>query len=237
MNIYSRMQRLLFAFLACCFLTAVISAQPTIYGPSGAGAVDLGQRVTLSVGIYYATAPITYQWRKNSTNITGATSATYVINAASTNDAGTYGVIVNDATGSASSSNVDLVVNPPAAPVVTLNPANRSVVEGQSTSFTVYATGTYPRTYQWSKDGVPIAGATNITLSIAAVSMTDAGTYTVAIGNSVGATTSTGSVLTVTPATLPIIYNTYPYDTTATEGSSASLYIYMNSGSAPLRYQ
>jgi len=48
-------------------------------------------------------------------------------------------------------------------------------VEGDRVSLSVAAEGPPPLSYQWSKDGQPIAGATAATLELAALAETDAG--------------------------------------------------------------
>jgi len=58
-------------------------------------------------------APLNYQWKKNGTNIAGATSTNFTIVSVQTNDATTYSVAITNAYGSIISSNATLVVNPP----------------------------------------------------------------------------------------------------------------------------
>ena len=68
-----------------------------------------------------------YQWLKNGTNITGATSATLAFTVAHVADSGTYAVVVTTPAGSATSSSATLTVNPhpnTAAPVFTAPPAD-----------------------------------------------------------------------------------------------------------------
>lgn len=87
------------------------------------------------------------------------------------------------------------------APVITTQPASVTVLSGGSASFSVTATGTEPLSYQWNFNTNPIAGATNSSLSLSGVTTGQAGTYTVAVSNAFGSTTSTGATLTVnTPA-------------------------------------
>ena len=54
---------------------------------------------------------LTYQWYKDSTAISGATSATYTISATATTDAGSYYVVVTNSSGSVTSSTVTLTVS------------------------------------------------------------------------------------------------------------------------------
>jgi hypothetical protein len=81
------------------------------------------QSVTATVGspAYFSvtatgTAPLTYQWLKNGSTISGATSSSYTIAATVSGDAGSYTVTVTNAQGSVTSSAASLTVN--AAPVV-----------------------------------------------------------------------------------------------------------------------
>ena len=68
---------------------------------------------------------------------------------------------------------------------------------GQTVTITVTANGTQPFTYQWRKAGAPIAGATNVNYVMSAVTMSDAGTYSVTVSNSAGSALSNNAVLTV----------------------------------------
>ncbi len=58
------------------------------------------------------TPPLSYQWRKNAVNISGATSSTYVIPSATESDEGNYSVVVSNTAGSVTSNNATLTVNP-----------------------------------------------------------------------------------------------------------------------------
>ena len=57
-----------------------------------------------------------YQWQWNSVNISGATNASYSLASTTTNDAGTYAVIVSNAGGCVTSSNAVLTVNSTSPP-------------------------------------------------------------------------------------------------------------------------
>lgn len=65
----------------------------------------------------------------------------------------------------------------------------------------VSADGTTPFTFQWNKNGVPITGATNPAFNFAAITVADAGVYTLTVRNSSGqATSSTASISVNVPA-------------------------------------
>lgn len=88
-----------------------------------------------------------------------------------------------------------------AAPVITTNPLSQTVPTGANATFVAVASGS--PTWQWSKDGSPIVGATNSTFSIIGVAGGDAGTYAATATNSAGSATTTGAVLTVVSAPSP----------------------------------
>jgi len=88
-----------------------------------------------------------------------------------------------------------------AAPSITTQPQSTSVTSGSSFSVSVTAAGG-GLSYQWSKDGNAIAGATASTYSKTA-SSSDAGSYTVTVSNMAGTVTSSSATLTVTAVTNP----------------------------------
>lgn len=76
---------------------------------------------------------------------------------------------------------------------------SKSYVIGSPAGLTfVSATGTAPFTFQWRKNGVAISGATTSTLTFAAISVADVGTYDLVVTNSAGATLSNAGSFTVT---------------------------------------
>ncbi len=121
-------------------------------------------------------AGLTYQWRKNGTNINGATQASYTINNLTTDHAGTYDCVLSGACGSPVTSNsAQLTVD--LTPTILTHPESKEVCKGTSVSFTVEATGT-DITYQWRKSGVDIQNATSNTIVISNVREADEGLYT-----------------------------------------------------------
>lgn len=85
-----------------------------------------------------------------------------------------------------------------AAPVISVPPASITVVQNQSAVFTVTASGATPLAYQWSRDNVDIAGATQPTYTLAAATAADNNAvFTVRVSNSLGSVTSAGATLTV----------------------------------------
>ena len=86
------------------------------------------------------------------------------------------------------------------APSITSEPANAQVKEGQTAQFAVAATGTAPLSYQWSKNGTPISGATASSYTTPPAARADDGAQFVAVvSNSAGSATSAVGKLSVTP--------------------------------------
>jgi hypothetical protein len=84
-------------------------------------------------------------------------------------------------------------------PSITQPPQSQTVQWGSTFTLTVGVDGSGPYTYQWSFDGNPIAGATNISLTISNVQFTNAGTYTVVVSDSSGGRSSASGTIYVSP--------------------------------------
>jgi Immunoglobulin domain len=73
--------------------------------------VTARQTATFS-GTATGTAPLSYQWTKNSANIAGATSKAYTTPATTPSDSGAlFAVVVSNSAGSVTSNNATLTVN------------------------------------------------------------------------------------------------------------------------------
>src|SRR5882672_8119099 len=211
---------------------------PAIAAQPASQTVTVGQAATFNVTAS-GTAPFSYQWRKNSTNIGGATAATYTTPATTTSDNGTsFDVMVSNAKGSVTSNPASLTVNAAAvAPTVTTQPASQTVTAGQTATFTVAATGTAPLSYQWKKNGSTISGATASTYTTPATTTGDSGsTFSVAVTNSKGTVTSAAATLTVNAAVVAPTLTAQPVGQTVTAGQAATFSVGA-SGTAPLSYQ
>jgi hypothetical protein len=78
-------------------------------------------------------------------------------------------------------------------------PQSQSVMEGDPATFTAFAIGSRPITYQWMFKGNPISQATNAVLFLPSVTSSSAGEYTVVVANPGGVIESAPAILTVTP--------------------------------------
>src|SRR5438034_9397355 len=85
-------------------------------------------------------------------------------------------------------------------PSINYQPRSQTVILYQQAAFGVIASGTAPLFYQWRKDGVPIAGATNDQIVLAHAQFSDTGSYSVVVSNAEDSVTSTDALLTVNPS-------------------------------------
>ena len=168
-------------------------------------AVVAGQSTTFSAELV-GSAPLSYQWYKGTEPVAGATSAALTISPVLAADAGTYQLKVSNpvSTDVASRAAVLNVIGTPVTITDVSQPADQTVSEGGSVTFTVSAAGSAPLSYQWFKGTDPIPGATAATYSISSARMSDAGDYRVTVSNPLpSSATSRAARLGVTADILP----------------------------------
>ena len=122
-----------------------------------------------------------------------------------------------------------------AVPTISSQPAAASRTYGQSVTLSVVASASDGGTlsYQWLKGGVAVTGATAASLPFASLELSDAGSYSVIVTNTVAgglpsAITSSGATLTVTQAAQSAVTLT---STTGTHGTPLTLVASGGSGS------
>jgi hypothetical protein len=119
-------------------------------------------------------------------------------------------------------------------PGIATQPSNLVVTVGNTATFTVGATGT-PLAYRWWFNATNDLLATNSTLVITNVQMSQAGDYTVVVTNTFGTVTSEVAVLTVNAQVPPSITN-QPASQLVAVGHAAT-FIVGAAGSDPLAYR
>jgi len=116
---------------------------PSITAQPVNATVTVGQTATFSVGAA-GTSPLSYQWRKNAANISGATASSYTTPATTSGDNGAkFDVAVSNSAGSMTSNAAMLTVTAAGVTLksIAVTPASPSIVAGNTQQFT--ATGTY----------------------------------------------------------------------------------------------
>jgi alpha-tubulin suppressor-like RCC1 family protein len=198
----------------------------------------VGSTATFSV-TPSGSAPHTYQWIRNGVDIPGATADSHTTAATVLGDNGAlYAVRVSNDVGSSVSAAATLTVTPsPMPPSLSVQPQSLAVAQGTTATFGVAATGSSSLAYQWSRNGVPVAGATAALITTAPTVAGDNGAaYTVAVSNAQGSITSAAATLTVSSVSIPAGVASNPQAISVTVGGSASFTV-VASGTAPHTYQ
>jgi gliding motility-associated-like protein len=163
---------------------------PSVSSLSPDAAVCQGEPVTISVTAA-GTGPFSYQWKRNTVNIAGATSAAYAIVSVTSANAGAYTVEITNACGTITSNASNLAVTPVTPPTVT----HGSRCDDGAVTLTAFGAvnGNY-RWYDTEFGGAPISGQVNNTFTTGSLSNTTS--YYVSIVS--GICESTRTVVTAT---------------------------------------
>ena len=121
--------------------------------------------------------------------------------------AGTYSAVIsawefsNDTGPYVTASFTITVSNNPATapPQITSAPLSQSVRQGSNAALAVAVSGVSPLVYRWTFAGTNIARATNATLQLTNMQMSDAGTYTVIVTNTYGSVSTNATLAVVVP--------------------------------------
>ena len=180
-----------------------------------------GDTVTFSVATF-GSLPVSYQWLKNGTslsdggNVSGSSSRTLTLTNLSVADAAMYSVVVSNVYGAVTSAGarLEVIFSPP---YLISGPEAQTVLVGATATFSVEAGGDGPLSFQWQEngtnlmDGGNISGSATPTLTLASVTVTNAGTYSVIVSNALDVLSSPSAALTVLPANPPGTLVTVPH--------------------------
>ncbi len=161
---------------------------PVIVSETGSRLIAYGQSTTLTVEAIGAN--LRYQWYvgeggDTTEPIAGAVAATLEVTPELTTSywVRTYGA------GAAADSGTYVVEVTPAAPAIVTAPTTHIANEGDDVQLAVSAVGTPPLSFQWLREGEPIAGATSATLVLDS-SIAASGRYAVTVSNAHGSATT-----------------------------------------------
>lgn len=174
---------------------------PSITAQPVSQSVDLGGSVTFSVTASGAPT-LTYQWFKNGTAITGATSSSLSLTNVQDSDAGSYTVVVANSVNVATSEPVALTVLN--IPVITGLPASATGSIGLPFSLAL-TIGESPSSV--SVSGMPPGLVFNSSANIISGSPTTTGVYTISVSasNAFGAATPAECILTI--GATPLVFS------------------------------
>ncbi|NUY81875.1 hypothetical protein HUK80_13305 [Flavobacterium sp. MAH-1] len=154
---------------------------------------------------------VSYQWKKDNVNISGATSATYSKSNATTADSGSYTVVATNACTSVTSSAATVTVNP-APTSVTANASATTVCAGTSVNLTSSATSNSP------------SGA----ITVLSENFNGATNTFTATNNTTGGTNNAGAAWTLRPEGY-----SYSTSTTVTFSSNDNSQFYLTNSDPP----
>lgn len=183
--------------------------------------------------------PISYQWRKNGTEIIGLTTNSITLTSIQESDEASYDIIISNLSGI---SNTPVSLTSVAAYLSVNDPigiVNQPIPEmymgiGETITLSAEVSGTQPYSFNWYEDGVQISGATLSSYSLTATSEEALGVFFYTASNIVNTVTS--NTINLLPAFPPgILHPTVTEELTANPGSSYGM-IVAASGSF-LQYQ
>ena len=171
--------------------------------------VTAGQTAAFSVAVT-GTAPFSYQWYKNTTPISGATSSSYTTPATTTSDNGAvFKAIVTNSAGSVTSASATLTVNAAPTASLTVNPS--SLAFG---TVTIGAKSTVPAT-------VTNSGTASVTISNVSIAGAGFGASGVSTGQILAPGQSASLSVTFTPSTTTGVTGNVTITSNATNSPTA----------------
>ncbi|MBI5775092.1 MAG: hypothetical protein HZA89_15315 [Verrucomicrobia bacterium] len=180
-----------------------------LFGDTVAGTIDIGG----STGFWFYT--------------------NYTVTATSTNTR-----LAFDNSGGSNYADVDAVsVRWVAEPAGIIKPVvSRSAYEGATVGFAVKGQGVPPLSYQWHRDGQPMAGQMGNALTLTNITLADNGRYYVVVSNAFGAAQSLDAILAVTPLPQTPLITTQPKSLSVFSGYEPTLDVSVV-GQGSLTYQ
>jgi len=175
--------------------TVTNAVVPQIMEQPIGGTILSGQTVLMSVTVT-GTPPFGFQWRRNGTNVAGATSSTLSLPNVQLQQSGDYLLVINSAGGTIFSDVAHLTVRNPV--IIQQQPQDRDVLvfpdpsaaNPTNVTFTVVAYSVAPIRYQWQRNGAPISNATNATYTVVNVKTNDLATFSVTVSDDISSAQS-----------------------------------------------
>jgi hypothetical protein len=178
---------------------------PTITTPPADRGVYVGQSATFTVQANGNPAP-TFQWQKGTTNIPGATGASYTLASAQLTDAGQYRVLVTNSFDTVPSAYATLTVEPPpdVTPSITTTAVPAAQVGIEYSTTLVASSGNPP--LAWSAEGLPAFLALSTTSGMLSGNPPLSGdfTFTATVTDADGDRASRQFTVSIAPATVVV---------------------------------
>lgn len=201
----------------------------------------IGQPLQMEVGASPGAGnglTLSYQWFHNGDalvnggRVTGANGKVLNVGSTVASDNGSYYCVVSYGPTEAEIQSNVINVELGTAPGFTSQPTGGTICEGENMNLTSQAVGSN-LTYQWTKNGVNVPGASGASLTVQNATASEAGTYNVLATNACG--TQTSVTVEIVVDTKPTI-TTAPRDQAVIEGEPVNLTVEA-SGTGTLAYQ
>jgi hypothetical protein len=224
--------------------TAVLNVLdiPAIIGWTNPQLTRVGAKAEMSISATGSGVQVV--WTKGSTpqtttrveTLQGTTKSTLTIQQVSTADEGVYTASVISSRSTAPLvKTFELLVNE--SPFqITKQPSNIVLREGQAGRISVgFESGTSDLSFQWKKNGLPVAGQTSPVLNLFKAKVSDEGSYTLEVSSKIMATPVESDSAVVTIETAPVIL-LQPQSAVVRETGSASFEV-LARGAVNMSYQ
>ncbi len=165
----------------------------------------------------------TYQWRKDGSDIPGATSASYGIQNVNPTHAGKYSVRVTGCSQAITSQ--EMYFYGLEAAQITAQPSSATACEGKSATLTVGATG-WQLAYRWKRNGKDVSGGNKASLVIGNVNANTVGEYDCEVRGGCGTKLMTEKA-TLSAISAPKLLS-QPRDTTFCLGNATGIGLNIN---------
>ncbi len=196
-------------------LASIANGPPFLLQPLLSRTVVYGSKASLFVPATGA-FPLTYQWRLDGTNITGATNAILTIDNVQFSDAARYSVVVSNQFGTVTTADAALSVVPSH---VTTQPHGTSTFRGDNVALSVGVDGQGPFSYHWTLNGQELSESKSSSLQLSNAQPFQSGAYRVYIQNAAGSITSSIANVIISEVALwgdPNVASAYAVPTTLT---------------------
>lgn len=181
-------------------MTLTVIVTPSITGLTNQAA-PVSANVTMAGTIAGVPTPV-LQWRKNGTNLVGATSSAYSIANAQPTDSGAYSLVASNSAGTVTNS-MTLTVSSGDVPPNITGPTDQTVVQTSNATFSASVSGLPIPTLQWRVNGTDIPGATSSSLTVSNVSYSQNGfVYTLVASNIAGIVTNSATLYVLVPPSI-----------------------------------
>lgn len=181
---------------------------------------------TLPPGLSFVPAPLLGTIRSDRPRITGIPT-----------QAGSFTITVQgfniDGLTNGIQQPINFIITGNSPPLIVTQPQNVTASAGGTATLSVQATGSPAPTFQWTRNGAPLFGATAASLVFSIVQPSDAGTYAVVVSSGGTSVTSNSVSLTVVAGGPPPVLVAQPLSVTVAAGSTAALTVVATGTPAP----